>query len=76
MRDLLEHFSTQDLSLANVPEDEFGQAYEFYRGLRQVGVDTELVVYPRERHGFREISHQIDLVERIVEWFERYLKTG
>ena len=29
LRDLLEHFSTQNLSVANVPEDEFGQAYEF-----------------------------------------------
>ncbi len=51
-----------------------GQAYEFYRGLRQVGVPTELVTYPREGHAFREIYHQIDLVDRIIDWFERYLK--
>lgn len=50
-----------------------GQAYELYQGLLQVGVETEMVVYPREGHGFREIYHQIDVVERIVEWFERYL---
>ncbi|MFE9495637.1 N-6 DNA methylase [Streptomyces collinus] len=29
LRDLLEHFSTQVLSLARVPEDELGRAYEF-----------------------------------------------
>ena len=29
LKDLIEHFSTQTLSLANVPEDEFGQAYEY-----------------------------------------------
>jgi type I restriction enzyme M protein len=29
LKDLIEHFSTQTLSLVNVPEDEFGQAYEF-----------------------------------------------
>jgi type I restriction enzyme M protein len=29
LRDLIEHFSTVDLSLENVPEDEFGQAYEY-----------------------------------------------
>ena len=29
MRDMIEHFSTLTLSLANVPEDELGQAYEF-----------------------------------------------
>ncbi|MGW3421347.1 type I restriction-modification system subunit M [Streptomyces phaeochromogenes] len=29
LRDLLEHFSTQVLSLSRVPEDELGRAYEF-----------------------------------------------
>ena len=29
LRDLVEHFSTQTLSVANVPEDELGNAYEY-----------------------------------------------
>lgn len=29
LKDLLEHFSEQTLSIANVPEDELGNAYEF-----------------------------------------------
>lgn len=29
MKDLIEHFSTQALSVANVPEDELGNAYEY-----------------------------------------------
>ncbi len=29
MRDLIEHFSSLTLSVANVPEDELGQAYEY-----------------------------------------------
>ncbi len=29
MRNLVEHFSSQTLSIANVPEDELGQAYEY-----------------------------------------------
>lgn len=29
LKDLIEHFSTQTLSIANVPEDELGNAYEF-----------------------------------------------
>jgi type I restriction enzyme M protein len=29
LRDLIEHFSTLTLSIANVPEDELGQAYEY-----------------------------------------------
>src|SRR5207248_8321544 len=29
LRDLVEHFSTLDLSVANLPEDELGQGYEY-----------------------------------------------
>jgi type I restriction enzyme M protein len=29
LRDLIEHFSTLDLSVANLPEDELGQGYEY-----------------------------------------------
>ncbi len=51
-----------------------GQGYEFYNGLKQSGVECEMVVYPREGHSLREIHHQIDLIERIVDWFELHLK--
>jgi dipeptidyl aminopeptidase/acylaminoacyl peptidase len=50
-----------------------GQAYELYRGLKQSGVETELVLYPREGHGFRERAHRIDLMTRILEWFDKHL---
>ncbi|HEU5440955.1 MAG TPA: S9 family peptidase [Ktedonobacterales bacterium] len=49
------------------------QAYAFYRALRELGVATELAVYPREGHGPREREHIRDLNERIVRWMERYL---
>ncbi len=50
------------------------QGYELYNGLKQSGVEVEMVVYPREGHSLREIRHQIDLIERIVGWFELHLK--
>ncbi len=50
-----------------------GQAYQLYRGLQQSGVETKLVVYPREGHGFREIYHKKDLLNRLTKWFEDYL---
>ncbi len=50
-----------------------GQAYEFYHGLVQTGTYAELFVYPREGHAFAEIRHQIDLVDRIVDWFDLHL---
>ncbi len=46
-----------------------GQAYEMFRALKDQGVETELIVYPREGHGIREREHVRDLLERVVDWF-------
>ena len=51
-----------------------GQAYEFYRGLKDVGVETEMVVYPREGHSIQEYAHQLDVQKRVVAWFDKHLK--
>jgi dipeptidyl aminopeptidase/acylaminoacyl peptidase len=51
-----------------------GQAEELYQGLVLNGTPTELVVYPREGHGFREREHALDAQRRTVAWFERYLE--
>jgi len=32
------------------------------------------ILYPREPHGIREIPHQSDRLQRIVSWFDRYVK--
>jgi dipeptidyl aminopeptidase/acylaminoacyl peptidase len=50
-----------------------GQAQEFHTALRERGVDTELVVYPREGHGFQEREHRMDAWRRTVAWFARYI---
>ncbi|HEY7833426.1 MAG TPA: S9 family peptidase [Ktedonobacterales bacterium] len=49
------------------------QAYAFHRALRERGVPTQLVVYPREGHGPSERDHLRDLSQRMVAWWERYL---
>jgi dipeptidyl aminopeptidase/acylaminoacyl peptidase len=46
-----------------------GQAYEMFRALKELGVASELVVYPREGHGMRERAHARDVLERAVRWF-------
>jgi dipeptidyl aminopeptidase/acylaminoacyl peptidase len=51
-----------------------GQAYEFYRGLKDVGVETEMVVYPREGHSIQEYAHQLDVQKRVMAWFDKHLK--
>jgi dipeptidyl aminopeptidase/acylaminoacyl peptidase len=58
----------------NDKTDPVEQCYQFHRGLRHFGVETELVVYPREGHGIREEKHRIDVLKRMVGWFEKYLK--
>jgi dipeptidyl aminopeptidase/acylaminoacyl peptidase len=50
-----------------------GQAVEFYTALRFRHIPTELVLYPREPHGFIERLHQVDLMERLAAWVDRYL---
>lgn len=54
--------------------DPLGQCQQFYRGLKRFGVPTEFVVYPREGHGIREWKHRLDLLNRLIAWFEKYLK--
>lgn len=50
-----------------------GQSYEMYRALKDHGVETELRIYPRERHGFRERTHVIDRDRQTIAWLARHL---
>ena len=54
--------------------DPLGQSQELYRGLKRYGVEAELVVYPREPHGFREEKHLVDRLNRILAWYDAHLK--
>jgi len=55
--------------------DPIGQSTELYRGLKRYGVDTELVLYPREPHGFHEEKHLVDRLNRVLAWYDKYLKS-
>ena len=50
------------------------QAEEMYEALRRRGVESMLIRYPREGHGFREPKHQLDSSLRELEWLDRFLK--
>ena len=52
------------------------QAQEFHWGLKGAGVETELVIYPRQKHGFHERAHQLDLAQRVCDWFARFIPVG
>jgi dipeptidyl aminopeptidase/acylaminoacyl peptidase len=49
------------------------QGWEFYNALVEAGCETELVIYPREGHGWYEREHQIDWWQRTIDWCDRYL---
>jgi dipeptidyl aminopeptidase/acylaminoacyl peptidase len=48
------------------------QGWMMYRALRDAGVEAEMVVYPREGHGFEEPQHVLDRLRRISDWFSRH----
>ncbi len=54
--------------------DPQGQSDQLYRPLKRYGVEAEYVLYPREGHGLREEKHLLDRLNRIVAWYEKYLK--
>jgi dipeptidyl aminopeptidase/acylaminoacyl peptidase len=45
----------------------------FYRALKHLGVEAQLVLYPREGHLPREESHQVDALKRMLAWFHTHL---
>jgi dipeptidyl aminopeptidase/acylaminoacyl peptidase len=49
------------------------QTLEFWRGLKAVGVPTQMIVYAGEGHGIRQPADYLDLERREVGWLDRYL---
>jgi len=47
---------------------------QLYQGLRRLGRETELVIYPGETHSIRRPSFQQDRFERYLAWYSKYLK--
>lgn len=53
----------------NVPTEE---AEQFFIALKDVGVETEMVLYPRAGHGIRETAQLVDFLERSIGWYQRH----
>jgi len=47
---------------------------QLYQGLKRLGRDAELIVYPGENHGLRRPSFLKDRYDRYIAWYEKYLK--
>ena len=52
------------------------EAEQFYIALKDVGVETVFVRYPREGHGIRETKHVVDWIERSMKWHEAHFPGG
>jgi len=51
-----------------------GQSKGLYRALKHLGVETEMVLYPGEGHSPKKGSYNIDMFQRLLGWYDRYLK--
>ncbi len=52
------------------------QSFEFWHALRDLGVKTQLVVYPNEGHRFRDPAHIQDVSARSIRWFAQNMPAG
>jgi len=51
-----------------------GQSKGLYRALKRLGVETEMVLYPGEGHSPVRWSYNVDMFQRILDWYDRHLK--
>ncbi len=49
------------------------QSFEFYDALKHRGREVKMVAYPRMPHGPTEPRHHLDIMERTLAWFDRFL---
>jgi len=52
------------------------EAEQYFIALKDAGVETIMVRYPREGHGFRETKHQVDVIDRSIAWYEKHFHGG
>ncbi|MCC5914222.1 MAG: S9 family peptidase [Balneolaceae bacterium] len=50
------------------------QSIQMHQFLEMKGIPTGLILYPRQPHGLTERAHQLDFMERVIEWFGEYLE--
>ena len=50
------------------------QSREFWHALKTFNVPTQFVVYPNEGHHIASAEHRRDIIQRMVGWFDQYLK--
>ncbi len=49
------------------------QGYELYNALKRQGIISKMVVYPRTPHGPKEPKFLLDIMQRNLDWVEKYV---
>ncbi len=49
------------------------QSFEMWHALNTMHVPVKLVVYPDEGHGFSNPNDERDVLERAIQWFDKYM---
>ena len=72
----LNHANTPLLVAHGLADDRVHpeQSIQLYQFLEMKGIPTGLVLYPRQPHGLTERAHQLDFMNRVVNWFEEHVK--
>jgi dipeptidyl aminopeptidase/acylaminoacyl peptidase len=66
------HTPTLLLHGENDPDVPIAEAEQYFVALKDVGVETVFVRYPREGHGLAETQHQVDSTNRCIAWYEKH----
>lgn len=66
------HTPTMLVHGENDPDVPIAEAEQYYIALKDVGVETIFVRYPREGHGIRETKHVVDWIDRSLAWYESH----
>ena len=66
------HTPTMLMHGENDPDVPIAEAEQYYVALKDVGVETVFVRYPREGHGLAETKHQVDSTDRCIAWYEKH----
>jgi dipeptidyl aminopeptidase/acylaminoacyl peptidase len=66
------HTPTMLIHGENDPDVPIAEAEQYFVALKDVGVETVFVRYPREGHGIRETKHVIDSIDRSIAWYEKH----
>jgi dipeptidyl aminopeptidase/acylaminoacyl peptidase len=71
------HTPTMLVHGENDPDVPIAEAEQYFVALKDVGVDTIFVRYPREGHGLQETKHIVDWIDRSVTWYkDHFPKAG